>query len=244
VPRRWLHGENAERLEDVVLDDVADRSDAVVEGTAAGDIERLGHRDLHRRHVVGVPDRLEEPVGEAKVEQVLYRFLAEVVVDPEDPCLVEDPVERRVEATRLREVPPEGLLDDDPCPVGAMRLAEQRDHGAKVRWRDGQVVQWALRRAQLGPQATERVGIVVGPVDEAELTMEAAEDPAIPDALGGQALRGALAERGQVAMASQADDRHRPTVVADEARQRREYLPEGQVPGRTEEHECIRGGRP
>jgi hypothetical protein len=34
--------------------------------------------------VVGVPDRLEQRVGEAQRQQVLDRLLAQVVVDPED----------------------------------------------------------------------------------------------------------------------------------------------------------------
>jgi hypothetical protein len=67
--------------------------------------------------VVGVPNRLEEAVGEAEIEQVLDRLLAEEVVDPEDPILVEDPVEDVVEPTRSGQVPPERLLDNDPGPV-------------------------------------------------------------------------------------------------------------------------------
>ena len=58
------------------------------------DAEALGHRDLHVLDVVAVPDRLEERVGEAEVEDVLHRLLAEVVVDAEDALLGEDAVQR------------------------------------------------------------------------------------------------------------------------------------------------------
>ena len=49
----------ATHLHQVVDDDVAQRADRVVEVAAVLDAEALGHRDLHRRDVVAVPDRLE-----------------------------------------------------------------------------------------------------------------------------------------------------------------------------------------
>ena len=99
--------------------------DLVVERAPIGDVERLGHRDLDGRHVLGIPDRFQEPVGEAEVDQVLDGLLAQEVVDPEDARLVEDPMERVVEAPRPGQVAPERFLHDDPRAVGAARLAEQ-----------------------------------------------------------------------------------------------------------------------
>ena len=92
-----LHREQADGLEQVVLDDVAQRADLLVELAPALHAEVLRHRDLHLAHVVAVPDRLEERVGEPEVEDVLDRLLAEVVVDPEDVLLGEDRVEHLVE---------------------------------------------------------------------------------------------------------------------------------------------------
>ena len=45
----------------------------LVEGAAALDAEVLGHGDLHLADVAGVPDRLQQGVGEAQVEDVLDR---------------------------------------------------------------------------------------------------------------------------------------------------------------------------
>ena len=64
--------------------------EVVVVATAVADAERLGDGDLHVVDPAGVPQRLEEGVGEPGDEEVLDALLAEVVVDPEDLRLVED----------------------------------------------------------------------------------------------------------------------------------------------------------
>ena len=87
---RLLHREARDDLQQMVLQDVADRARLLVELAAALDPEALRHRDLHALDEVPVPDRLEERVAEAKVEEVLHRLLAEVVIDPEDRRLGED----------------------------------------------------------------------------------------------------------------------------------------------------------
>ena len=103
------------------------RAGLLVEAAAALHAEGLGHGDLHALHVVPVPDRLEEGVGEAEDEEVLHRLLAQVVVDAEDGWLGEDGVERRVERLRRGEVAAEGLLDDHPRVPGAARAAQVLD---------------------------------------------------------------------------------------------------------------------
>src|SRR6185295_78975 len=108
--RRSLHREQPHHLQHVVLDHVADGARLLVEPAAPLDAEALGHRDLHALHVVPVPDRLEERVGEAEHEEVLHRLPPEIVVDAEDLRLVEDLVQRPVERLCRGEVAPEGLL--------------------------------------------------------------------------------------------------------------------------------------
>ncbi len=111
----------------MVLDHVSDGPSPLVGGAPVGHVEGLGHGDLHRCHVLGVPDRLEEAIGEAEIEQVLDRLLAEVVIDPEDPSLVENPVKGVVEPARSLQIPSERLLEDDPGPIRAVRRSEQPD---------------------------------------------------------------------------------------------------------------------
>ena len=81
---RRLHRRQREELEQVVLEDVADRAGLLVERGAPLDAERLGDGDLHVVDELAVPDRLEDAVREPQRQHVLDRLLAEVVVDAED----------------------------------------------------------------------------------------------------------------------------------------------------------------
>ena len=88
MPAGRLHRHRRDDLHEVVDDDVAQRADRVVEVAAVVDAEVLGHRDLHARDVVAVPDRLEDRVGEAQIEDLGEAHLAEEVVDPVELLLV------------------------------------------------------------------------------------------------------------------------------------------------------------
>ena len=99
---RRLHRDEAEHLEEVGDDHVAEGAGFLVEAAAHLDRERLRHVDLDVVDVVAVPDRLEHAVGEAQGQQVLDRLAADVVVDPEDLLLVEDGVDERVELAAPR----------------------------------------------------------------------------------------------------------------------------------------------
>ena len=81
----------------MVLDHVAQRARLLVVRAAALHAQGLGHRDLHVVDVIAVPERLEDAVGEPEDEDVLDRLLAEIVVDPVDLILAEDPVDHVVE---------------------------------------------------------------------------------------------------------------------------------------------------
>ncbi len=87
---RRLHRDQGQEVDHVVLDHVAQRTGVIVISAALLDAERLRRRDLDVLHVVPVPDRLEDRVGEAQREDVLHRLLAEVMVDAVDLVLGED----------------------------------------------------------------------------------------------------------------------------------------------------------
>src|SRR5438477_12160336 len=80
--------------------------------------------DLDALDVVAVPERFEERVGEAEVQQVLDRRLAEVAVDAVDRRLVEVAQQDAVERPRRPQVPPERLLHDDAGAARAPGRAE------------------------------------------------------------------------------------------------------------------------
>ena len=132
VERRGrLHRHEAQHLQHVVLDDVAQRAGLLVEAAAPLDADRLGHRDLDVVDEVAVPDRLEDAVREAEHEDVLDGLLAQVVVDPEDLALLERAVHLGVQLARSSQVVAERLLDHDP----AEALAASRSRGPRRRAR-------------------------------------------------------------------------------------------------------------
>ena len=119
--RRRLHRRGRDELHQVVDHDVAQRADRVVEAAAVVDAEVLGHRDLDAVEVVAAPDRLEDRVGEAQVQDLLEAHLPEVVVDPEQLRLVDVLVQLVGQVARGLLVVAERLLDDE-----ARALAQAR----------------------------------------------------------------------------------------------------------------------
>src|SRR3546814_12273666 len=79
-----------------------------------------------------LPQRFEEGVGEAEIQQVLHSLLAQVMVDAEDRRLVEDLVERGVERLRGGQVAAEGLFHHHPRAAGAAAGVERADHGRET----------------------------------------------------------------------------------------------------------------
>jgi hypothetical protein len=140
-----LHRRQAEDLHNVVLNDVAQGACLLVEGAARPDPDVLGDRDLDVVHVVLVPDRLEDAVGEPQGQDVLDRVLAEVVVYAVDLVFLEVAPEVGVELPGAPQVPPERLLHHEPG-VGAVllpvhtRLAQVLDYRREERGRRREVV--------------------------------------------------------------------------------------------------------
>ena len=97
--RRRLHRDEADQLQQVVLEDVARRAGLLVERPALLDADRLGHGDLDVVDVAPIPERLEDPVAEPEDQQVADRLLAQVVVDAVDLRLAEDLADLAVEAS-------------------------------------------------------------------------------------------------------------------------------------------------
>ena len=67
----------------MVLDHVAQGACGFVEVGAALDPDRLGDGDLDMVDMGRVPQRLEQGIGVAQRQQVLDRFLAEIMDDSE-----------------------------------------------------------------------------------------------------------------------------------------------------------------
>ncbi len=78
---RRVHGNQAQQLQQVVLDHVAQLAGLVEVTPTAFDADLLGHGDFHVGDVVLVPLGFEQAVGETQGNQVLHRLFAQVVVD-------------------------------------------------------------------------------------------------------------------------------------------------------------------
>ena len=190
----FLHGRQRQELEQVVLDDVAGRAHAVVVACPAAGADVLGHGDLDVVHVVGVPQRLEQLVGEAQRQDVLDRFLAQVMVDPEHGVRREDRLDDVVELPGRLEVVPERLLDDHPPPLVALGLGQAvlgqlaADLFERLR-RNRQVERVVAARSAVLVQFIDRVAEPLESVVVVELALDKA------DALG-QLVPDRLVERG------------------------------------------------
>src|SRR4029079_9204474 len=90
------------------------------------------------------PDRLQERISEAEIENVHDRFLAEEVVDPEYRIFREHRLCDAIELPRGGQVATERLLDDHARMVGQAGGAQPFDYGCKERRRDGEVVRRSL----------------------------------------------------------------------------------------------------
>ena len=121
---------------------VAQRAGLLVELAALLHAHRLRHGDLHVIDPVAIPDRLEQPVGEAERHDALDRVLSQKMIDPEDLVLVQRAQDAGVQFARRVQAVAERLLDHHAAPeprlavlvlalIGELRLAELLDHGAE-----------------------------------------------------------------------------------------------------------------
>ena len=106
----------------MVRNHVAQRAGRLVELAALLHAHRLRRGDLHMIDPVAVPDRLEQPVGEAERHDALHRVLAEKVVDAEDLVLVQPALDAGVQFARGVQAMAERLLDHHAAPEPALAV--------------------------------------------------------------------------------------------------------------------------
>ncbi len=159
----------------MVDDDVAQRSDRVVEVAAILDAELLGHRDLHRADVVAVPDRLEHRVREPQVEKLLQAHLPEKVGRSRRQLLLGDvSVQFGRQRARRSEIVAERLLDGDALPgAGQAGAGQPLDHPSKQR-------RWDLQVKRGVAEAGQRVGDAGVGRWVAEIAADVAQAPREP----------------------------------------------------------------
>ncbi len=125
---RRFHGQERDNLEQVVLNHVAQAPRGLVEGAPPVHAELLGKGDLDTGDVVAIPDRFQERIGKAEVEDVHDRLLPQEMIDPEDRVLGEHRPRDGVEFARGGQIAAERLFDDDPRVVRQTGSADPLNH--------------------------------------------------------------------------------------------------------------------
>ena len=110
----------------MIGDHVAQRAGRLVEIAALLHADRLRRGDLHVIDPVAVPDRFEQPIGEAERHDALDRVLAEKVVDPEDLVLVQRALDDGVQLARRIQAVAERLLDHHAAPELTLAVLVRR----------------------------------------------------------------------------------------------------------------------
>ena len=131
----------------MILHDVANGADLFVERAPALNSELLGHGDLHILHIHAIPDRLEKGIGEAEIQKILHRLLAQVVIDAKYGFLGKHLVQRGVQRLGAGEIAAERLFDDHAGPVRAAGLREPLHDARKQAGRNRQIVDGTNRGA-------------------------------------------------------------------------------------------------
>ena len=98
----------------MVLHHVAQRAGGLVIARAILQPDRLGDRDLDVVDPARVPHRLEQRIAEAQRQDVLDRFLAQIMVDAERPLLGKGGGDRVVDLAARRQIVAERLFEPDP----------------------------------------------------------------------------------------------------------------------------------
>src|SRR4029453_12495318 len=88
--RRGIYGQQRNHLQQMVLNHVANGADFFIKTTTALHAKALRLSDLYVVHEIAIPDGLEEGVGKAEVQEILYGLLAQVVIDAKHRRFGED----------------------------------------------------------------------------------------------------------------------------------------------------------
>ena len=108
-----LHGGESQDLEQVGDHHVLVGTGGLIKTRTLAKRQCFRDINLHILDEVAVPDRLEDAIGESEHEQVLNRFLTQVVIDAIDLAFVENLVDLPAEFVGALPVDAKRFLDDD-----------------------------------------------------------------------------------------------------------------------------------
>ena len=185
-----FHGDEAEELEEMILDHIAEGASAFVVGATGFDAEGFGGGDLDMIDVAVIPEGLEDFVGEAEDHDILGGLFAEEMVDAEGLAFGEGFANDGVEIFCGGEVSAEGFFDDHAGPgaVGGFveaSVGEVLEDAFEFAGGDGEIEEAIALGAAFGVEGIEAFGEagVAGGVSEFALVVEEAIGEAGPDGI-------------------------------------------------------------
>ena len=108
-----LHGNGAQQLQCVVLHHVAQGAGVFIKRTALFDTQLFGNGDLNVGNVLTAPQGFKQGIAKTHGKQVLYRRLAQVVVNSENLVLFKDLAHALVDELVGLEVVAQRLFQND-----------------------------------------------------------------------------------------------------------------------------------
>src|SRR5260221_8861455 len=169
----------------MVLENLAEGSRLVIVVATRSHTYCFGHGDLNMVDVLMVPDRLEYRIGKAEYGDILYRFLAQIVIDAVNLLFVVHGAQTFVKCARRIEISTKGLLHDNPRVALTLVEASLAKHfgnpGIQVRG-DSQIKQAVAFRAALLIQFVKalRQSPIPLPVIELQLGIKQPVGKALP----------------------------------------------------------------
>src|SRR5438552_3317589 len=114
---RRLHGGEREQLKEMIGHHVAQRSCHVKISAAFFHSYGFSHGDLNMINKAMVPDRLKDAVAEAKNQNVLYRFLAQVMINAENLVLSQHFLDLVVKLLGRFQIVSKRFSENQPAPA-------------------------------------------------------------------------------------------------------------------------------
>jgi hypothetical protein len=225
----------------MVLDDITERAGFFIKASSTGYAKLFCHRDLDAFHVPPIPNRLEEGIGKAKIQEVLNRFFAQVMVNPKDGRLVEDLVQGPIQGFRGSEIPPKWFFDHDTAPLCTACAAQSFNDDGKHRRRDGEIMQRMLHAPEGLAKAYEGVCLLVITIDVLQLLHKLGKDCLVDSAAElSEALPHSIPElcNGSAPLCH-SDDRHSQMTALNHGLQGGKDFLECQVTGDSKQDERI-----
>ena len=117
----WLHRYETEQLHQVILHHVTQGSGVIVIAASMFDPDRFDSGDGDAIHITPVPKRLKEWIGKSEGQNVLHRFLSQIMVNAEDLGFLEIGSEDGIQVAGGFQVIANRFLDHNPSPFPVPR---------------------------------------------------------------------------------------------------------------------------